>query len=126
MRISKNVITHIPAQPEWHVIEPVYSNQKIIDAHYEPIIAWQIESQEIENDDGTSHIVTTTTPITSWGDINSPSDYGLRQPGGAMFLHGEEFTSHIEIVKEMSDQEERKQQRQHLTNPTTTPSAHGA
>ena len=124
MRISENVISHITAQPGWHTIEAVHANQKIVDLHYSPIIAWLIESQEIENNDGTSHIVTTSTPITGDGDVNSTTDVGLRQPSGAMFLNGEEYTSQNEMINEMNRLEEVK--RQHLANPTTTASAAGA
>jgi hypothetical protein len=124
MRLAKNVITHIPAQPEWYVIEPIHSNQKIVDVNYNSIIAWLLESQEIENNDGTSHIVTTSSPITSDGDVNFISATGVRQPCGKMFIDGEEFTSQTEIIKEMNDQEDLK--RQHLANQTTTPSAPAA
>lgn len=78
--------THVAAAPGYFTVEPVFGGARLLPPikglHFEPIVAWLIETQTLESADGGTQDNHTCTPITTSGTRNNVLPLVIRRPDG--------------------------------------------
>jgi hypothetical protein len=106
---------HVPAQPGWFAVFPVeLPNDGGIDLTKEPVLAWRMETFEIDQSRSRFDGV---TPVLAGGSIGEASVYAL-QFGQSYYTGDERFDTKQELVEYFRKclAQERKP-----TSPRTTP-----
>jgi hypothetical protein len=80
---NTETVSHIPAAPGWHVVEPVWdaNGQTVIELGFTDILAWQIHREVMfTGKDGNPKHTTFVEPVTL---VGVPDDWRvLRSPTG--------------------------------------------
>ena len=91
------VSSHVTARPGWYAVFPVeLPNDGGIELAKEPVLAWRVETFEIEHRPGLSRF-DSITPILAGGSISDASPYAL-QFGSAYFTGDERFDVKDELI----------------------------
>lgn len=78
-------VTHVPAEPKWYLVKPLFKDGVCYLLHYEPVIAWLITtSSHIKKDE------TKVRPVTVEGTPEDSKDIFLQSPFGRLYMVGGE------------------------------------
>ncbi len=102
----QNKVSIIPAAPGWFQAEPIGENDKVVDIHLEPIIAWVITCEYQAQNGDVNDVGAFIYPVTVGG--YDPSFKYLRRPDGSFCIpYLEEDLTREQVLTDMQEKGER-------------------
>src|ERR1700722_1241545 len=92
-------LNHVPAQPGWFAVFPIeLPNDGGIELSREPVLAWRVETFNVEHARGPLDRFDGVTPTLTGGSISDLTEYAL-QFGSVYYTGDERFSTKDELLE---------------------------